>query len=269
MKFCWKVAAVLSVLTCIAGAASAEECQIEKFKTAAEANARSVTTYHGPVFAIIETGWLTYVPQIQSLIGTTCSADSEGFAAGVAAFQASHGLTADGKIDTATLTAFRMQWQAKRTLYKAASRTPCPFKGRDDLVRIDPSEDLGANDPRLAAEAYAAWKKMRAAAIADGVITANSDLLKFIAAYRSPDRAAELVRRNPNRTAQGLCSVHISGFAADLNVGHAPGYDPISSHATNRRFQSQQPVYQWLVANASRFGFVNYVYEPWHWEYAV
>jgi hypothetical protein len=262
------IAAAVAALF-LAGTARAEDCKASTFKSAAEANAQSVTTYHGPVFAVVENGWQTYVLQIQSLIDTACSVETEGFAARVAAFQAGHSLPASGKVDGPTLAAFRAQWQMKRTLYKAASRQPCPFTGRDDLVRIDPADDLAANDPRLASEAYAAWKRMRAAAIADGVITANSDLLKFVAAYRSPQRAAELVRRNPNRTAQGLCSVHISGFAADLNVGHAPGYDAISSAAPNRLYQSQQPIYQWLVANASRFGFVNYVFEPWHWEYVL
>ena len=27
------------------------------------------------------------------------------------------------------------------------------------------------------------------------------------------------------------------------------------------------PAYRWLVANADRFGFVNYPFEPWHWEW--
>jgi LAS superfamily LD-carboxypeptidase LdcB len=30
---------------------------------------------------------------------------------------------------------------------------------------------------------------------------------------------------------------------------------------------SGTPAYRWLVANAGRFGFVNYVFEPWHWEW--
>jgi LAS superfamily LD-carboxypeptidase LdcB len=27
------------------------------------------------------------------------------------------------------------------------------------------------------------------------------------------------------------------------------------------------PTYQWLVAHAHRYGFVNYPFEPWHWEW--
>jgi LAS superfamily LD-carboxypeptidase LdcB len=40
-----------------------------------------------------------------------------------------------------------------------------------------------------------------------------------------------------------------------------------SSDDANRRFVSQTPVYRWRVENAARFGFVNYVFEPWHWEW--
>jgi LAS superfamily LD-carboxypeptidase LdcB len=30
---------------------------------------------------------------------------------------------------------------------------------------------------------------------------------------------------------------------------------------------TRQPTYRWLVRNAGRFGFVPYVFEPWHWEW--
>jgi LAS superfamily LD-carboxypeptidase LdcB len=40
-----------------------------------------------------------------------------------------------------------------------------------------------------------------------------------------------------------------------------------SSADENRRWQAATPAYRWLVANAARFGFVNYPFEPWHWEW--
>jgi LAS superfamily LD-carboxypeptidase LdcB len=40
-----------------------------------------------------------------------------------------------------------------------------------------------------------------------------------------------------------------------------------SSADANRLYQVGTPAYRWLVANAARFGFVNYVFEPWHWEW--
>jgi D-alanyl-D-alanine carboxypeptidase len=30
---------------------------------------------------------------------------------------------------------------------------------------------------------------------------------------------------------------------------------------------ARSPLYRWMVVNAGRFGFVNYAYEPWHWEW--
>ena len=35
----------------------------------------------------------------------------------------------------------------------------------------------------------------------------------------------------------------------------------------SREHMARTATYRWLVLNAERFGFVPYVYEPWHWEY--
>ena len=40
-----------------------------------------------------------------------------------------------------------------------------------------------------------------------------------------------------------------------------------STAAASRQHMSRTATYRWLVANAGRFGFVPYVFEPWHWEY--
>jgi LAS superfamily LD-carboxypeptidase LdcB len=53
----------------------------------------------------------------------------------------------------------------------------------------------------------------------------------------------------------------------DLYVGQAPGFGPDSSADPNRLYMTRTPTYRWLVANAHRFGFVNYPFEPWHWEW--
>ena len=50
-------------------------------------------------------------------------------------------------------------------------------------------------------------------------------------------------------------------------MGSAPDYGIDSTNAYNRLWQSRGPAYRWLVRNAHRYGFVNYIYEPWHWEY--
>ena len=50
----------------------------------------------------------------------------------------------------------------------------------------------------------------------------------------------------------------------------ASGSTWVSADSTadpNRLFLSRTVTYRWLLANASRFGFVNYPFEPWHWEW--
>ena len=69
--------------------------------------------------------------------------------------------------------------------------------------------------------------------------------------------------RSPTRAS---CSPHRTGLAMDLFLGAAPGFRPDSSADPNRLYMSRTPEYRWLVANAGRFGFVNYPFEPWHWE---
>jgi LAS superfamily LD-carboxypeptidase LdcB len=53
----------------------------------------------------------------------------------------------------------------------------------------------------------------------------------------------------------------------DLFLGAAPGYPPDSSADPNRLYQSRSSAYLWMVAHAAQFGFVNYPFEPWHWEW--
>jgi LAS superfamily LD-carboxypeptidase LdcB len=53
----------------------------------------------------------------------------------------------------------------------------------------------------------------------------------------------------------------------DLDLGAASGFGPDSTDDANRLFISRGAAYRWMVANAGRFGFVNYPFEPWHWEW--
>ena len=41
----------------------------------------------------------------------------------------------------------------------------------------------------------------------------------------------------------------------------------VVAQATASATGSRTAVYRWMVANAARFGFVNYPFEPWHWEW--
>ena len=67
--------------------------------------------------------------------------------------------------------------------------------------------------------------------------------------------------------AKARCSTHRTGMA-----GHAPG---TSSEAAldatddaSRVCRVRSLVYGWLVANADQLGFIPYLYELWHWEFA-
>ena len=93
-------------------------------------------------------------------------------------------------------------------------------------------------------------------------------MLTIVSAYRSPAYdAAKCAGGKCNGIAKAKCSAHRTGTAVDLYVGAAPGFSPVSSDDENRLHQTQTPAYRWLVKNAARFGFVNYVFEPWHWEW--
>jgi D-alanyl-D-alanine carboxypeptidase len=129
----------------------------------------------------------------------------------------------------------------------------------------------GGREHRLTPGAAAAWRRMSAAALADGVV------IRIASAFRSIDRQAEIVR---DKLAQGVSLTDI------LSASAPPGY---SEHHTGRALDittdgvtpfelefADTPAFRWLSANAARFGFglsfpagnpYGYQYEPWHWCY--
>jgi D-alanyl-D-alanine carboxypeptidase len=122
---------------------------------------------------------------------------------------------------------------------------------------------------RLTPPAAAAWRRMKDAAGAEGIV------LKLVSAFRSVDRQVEIVRE---KLAQGANVEQI------LSASAPPGY---SEHHTGRAIDittdgsppldeefAATAAFGWLAANAARFGFVlsfprgnryGYQYEPWHW----
>lgn len=217
-------------------------------------------------------GWYLYDLLIRETLNQQADSATTDFAKSLAAWQKKRGLGSDGVLDENALMAMISQWQSNRLKNKTYA-TP------DQLVTA-PSTDF--YDPSRAAElrqvernAYAAYKKMVAAAIADPSLklahTASGELapkekyLKIVSSFRSREYQENLRRQSPSAGSADLAvnSPHFTGRALDLYVGGSP----VDTKDSNRAIQVNTPVYRWLVRNADRFGFRPYFYEPWHWEY--
>jgi zinc D-Ala-D-Ala carboxypeptidase len=206
-------------------------------------------------------GWHLYELLIGETIGTREAADTTAFAEALARWQGRNGLDATGILDKTTLEAFVKTWQGNRRLGSGTSMgmlVTAPISEFYDPTR---SPDL----LQLDAEAYAAYRRMIAAAAKDLKASPGEKYFSIISAYRSPAYQEELRRREPNagRGALAKVSVHSTGRALDIYVGG----EPVKTADANRAIQVNTPAYKWLVRNAAKFGFVPYFYEPWHWEY--
>jgi LAS superfamily LD-carboxypeptidase LdcB len=236
---------------------------------AATTNASSEGTLLLNLFGREETGWLFYVPLISNETGTDCPAETPAFARALAAWQSGNGLPPSGIIDVATLQKLKQVWQAKRP-FVMQSRHQCPVPPQENtLVQATTAESYGGKQIQLQPEALAAYRDMVAAARKDKVLSSDARLLTIFSAYRSPDYDAArcAAQHNCQGVVRATCSAHRTGLAMDVYLGAAPGFGPDSSADVNRLFISRSPAYRWLVKNAARFGFVNYAFEPWHWEF--
>ncbi len=242
-----------------------------QFHAAAQANTASVGSLVWAPFGRPEQGWAIYVPKLQREIKTGCAADTEGFALRLARWQGAHGLQPQGRFDQASFQIIKAGWQESRPFFRQRAAGVCPDPPADaDLIAL-PAEETAGGKPLLmrrdAAEALgrmlaAAWASLPAAAGAPHRLVAFS-------AYRTPAYdAARCVREGDcDGVGRAICSSHRTGQAVDLVLGSAPGYAIDSTEDPNRLFQSKTRAYRWLVENADRFGFVNYPFEPWHWEW--
>lgn len=217
-------------------------------------------------------GWYLYTSLIKHTLNTEDSPATPSFATALSHWQQRLGLAATGVLDEETLMAMVVQWQNARIQNREVAAP-------EELLTAPPSDYF---DPerleelrQVHREAYAAYKRMVAAAIADpslhlrhnknGTLAPDENFLKIISSFRSREYQEELRRKSPSAGRAGLAvnSPHFTGRALDLYVGG----DPVDTRDANRATQVQTPVYQWLVRNAERFGFRPYFYEPWHWEY--
>ena len=241
------------------------------FAAAARYNAASSVDLPTTLFGRVETGWRVYGPLAAATVGTACAPDSEGFAAAVARWQGAHALPADGAVTAATLLTLKGVWQEQRPFVMLRLTGVCPPPADEAaLWSLAPNETFYGKPVRLLPAAAAALRRMTAAARSDlPTLARDPDLFTAFSGYRSPvsDAARCAAEQNCQGMVRAACSAHRTGLVVDLDVGFAPGFAADSSDDANRLYQTQGLAYQWLVRNARRFGFVNYAFEPWHWEW--
>ncbi|MGE0128244.1 MAG: D-alanyl-D-alanine carboxypeptidase family protein [Blastocatellales bacterium] len=209
-------------------------------------------------------GWHLYVPLIRQFLNTDSGPESRDFSQALAGWQKSAGLSPTGVLDQKTWMTMVSVFQSRRIKDRIAPTS-------EQLTLVPASEFYDSERPEslryVHSKAYAAYKKLAAAATAELALNPDSSekWLTIISAYRSPAYQAQLRKRNPKSGRAGLAlnSPHSTGRALDLHVGG----EPVSTNDRNRAIQVNTKVYQWLVKNAERFGFYPYFYEPWHWEY--
>ncbi len=218
-----------------------------------------------------EQGWALYEPAIAHEAATACPAASPGFARAVARWQGRASLVPHGGVDAATFMAMKTDWQQRRPFVRLRATDVCPAPPDEaSLSTLPPSNSYRGATVRLRPRAMAALQAMAVAARReDPRIAADPELLTAFSGFRSPayDAARCAKEGNCDGVVRATCSAHRTGLAVDLDLGSAPGFSVDSSADGNRLYQTQGPTYRWLVANAARFGFVNYAFEPWHWEW--
>ena len=238
---------------------------------ASAGNARSLETLAWRPFGRDELGWETYVPLIGREIGTACPPQSARFAERLSAWQQAEKRAATGRMGEADFQVMKGRWQMRRPFVRLAAKGACPAPPPEsNLATAKVAEGYGGKVVRLRPGALDAYRRMTAAARQEAPEAfADRHAFTIFSAFRNPEADAGrcLRDRNCDGVRRATCSPHRTGLALDLYVGAAPGYGPDSSADPNRRRQTQTGAYLWLVKNADRFGFVNYPFEPWHWEW--
>lgn len=249
--------------------ATPAQCRNAAFGAQAETNAESLGTLAWAPFGRDEIGWEIYAPMIGREIATGCDPDTPAFAAALARWQAAQGLQASGLMNEPDFQHMRGVIQGRRPFVLLAAEKVCPEPTLGVLEPNREGEGYGGKQVFMRPTAFAAYRRMVAEARRDPEIAADPRNLTVFSGYRSPAADAQRceVEGNCDGIVRARCSAHRTGLAVDLYVGQAPGFGPDSSVDANRLYMSRTPTYRWMVANADRFGFVNYPFEPWHWEW--
>jgi len=258
-----------------AGSGTSGACDADQIEWGAPALANAISHYslEWRPFSATEWGWETYLPLIQQELGTDCAPGSPGFARALAVFQAAHALPPTGWFDQATFQVFRGVWQERRPFIMARVRDePCPEPPPlYQLGYLVASEEHADRLTRLLRrDVLDAYRRLVAAARAEvPEVAANPELLQIFSGFRDPeaDAARCAAQGNCDGLRRAVCSPHRTGTAVDLYVGQMAGLGVDNTSPASRLHMTRSETYRWLVRNAGRFGFVPYVYEPWHWEW--
>lgn len=268
------MAATLLGLALPGAAAAQSRCDVNRAQWAGQAFANAISVYslEWSPFAAEEWGWVTYVPLLQKEIGTDCEPNTPDFAAALAAFQSRYGLTVTGMFDRATFDVLRGVLQERRPFVMARVRGECPDPPPLRLLGyLEPPEEHADRLTRLLRrDVLDAYRQMVSAARAEvPEVNADPELLQIFSGFRDPeaDAARCAADRNCDGLRRAVCSPHRTGTAVDLYVGQLLEMGVDSTNPASRLHMTQGATYRWLVNNAGRFGFVPYLYEPWHWEW--
>jgi D-alanyl-D-alanine carboxypeptidase len=263
------VAAIRSASAGLRGPSA--DCAAPGFEAAAQANGLTLTTLAWAPFHRPETGWAVYAPRISQEIQTTCPPDSAAFAQALARWQGVRRLPATGQLDGPTFGLMSTSWELARPFVRLSQTGVCPPAPADtNLAWALPDEGYARKPIQLRPGVLTAYRQMVAdARAASPAIAADHRLLSIFSGYRSPDSDAARCARDNNceNITRAACSAHRTGLAMDIYLGAAPGSPPELSDDANRLYQSKSAAYAWMIANAARYGFVNYPFEPWHWEW--
>ena len=260
----------LSVLAAAPARAAAPCTGWPAFTAAAHRNGESLADLVWSPYGAPEKGWATYVPLVSLALGTDCPAGSPGFAWALGRWQTFHHMAPTGLFGPAEFAIMKTSWQQRRPFVRLRATGVCPAPPEAaDLETATAAETLADHPMQLTRGAMAAYRAMVAAARRE-TSGLEPDDLRLVSSVRSPAYDAERCAQagNCDGVRRATCSAHRTGRALDLSLPPLPGRGSDSTAGENRAHMARSAAYGWLAANAWRFGFVNYTFEPWHWEYA-
>lgn len=123
----------------------------------------------------------------------------------------------------------------------------------------------------LTPEAAAAWKRMKAAALVDGIS------IYIVSGFRSIDRQIEIIRRklDNGQTINKILEINAPPGFSEHHTGRAIDVATYGGPILEVEFELTTAFY-WMQSRANDFGFylsypagnsLGYQYEPWHWCY--